>query len=133
VINSSLTLVLPSLVPCRSTSRCILISSLVAVLLGCPLIAPWAVVSIVAKFATLEIAIRLDWGVCVVVFGRCVHDASLMILLLTTRPLTGLSVVPLLGLILVASLTLLSKALHLIVVPTLIPRAKLRTLSYPRE
>jgi hypothetical protein len=52
-----------------------------------------------------------------------------MILLITTRPLTGLSVVPLLVLILVASLTLLSRALYLaIIVSTLISRAKLRTL-----
>jgi hypothetical protein len=115
---------------CRSTSRCVLISPLVAVLLGCLLIAPWAVVSIVAKFATLEIAIRLDWGSCVVVLGQCVHGASLTILLLTTRPLTGLSVVPLLFLILVAPLTLLSRALCLInVVPTLISGAELRTLG----
>jgi hypothetical protein len=129
VINSSLTRVLWGLVLCRSTSRCILISSLVAVPLGCLLIAPWAVVSIVAKFATLETDIRLDWSSCDVVFGRCVHDASLMILLITSRPLTGLSVVPLLVLILVAPLTLLPRALHLIVVvPALISRAKLRTL-----
>jgi hypothetical protein len=93
------------------------------------LIAPWAVVSIVAKFATLETTIGLDWSSYAIVFGRCVHDASLMILLITTRPLTGLSVVPLLVLILVAPLTLLSRALYLVVaVPTLISRAELRTL-----
>ena len=130
MINSSLTLVLRSLVLCRSTSRCILISSLVAVPLGCLLIAPWEVVSIVAKFATLETTTGLDWSSCAVVFGRCVHDASLTILLLTTRPLTGLSVIPLLVLILVAPLTLLSRALYLVVlVPTLISRAELRTLG----
>jgi hypothetical protein len=78
---------------------------------GCLLIVPWAVVSIVAKFATLEIAIGLDWSSCAVVFGRCVHGASLTILLMNVRPLTGLSVVPLLVLILVIVLTLLSKAL----------------------
>jgi hypothetical protein len=129
VINSSPTLVLQSLVLCRSTSRCVLVSPLVAVLLGCLLITPWAVVSIVAKFATLETAIRLDWGSCVVVLGRCVHDASLTILLLDTRPLTGLSVVPLVVLVLVALLTLLSRALCLVVVvPTLISEAELRTL-----
>jgi hypothetical protein len=90
---------------------------------------PWAVVSIVAKFATLETTIGLDWGVCVVVFGRCVHGASLTILLLTTRPLTGLSVVPLLVLILVAPLTLLSRALYLVVVvPTMRFGAEPRTL-----
>jgi hypothetical protein len=94
------------------------------------LITPWVVVGIVAKFATLEIAIRLDWDSCVVVLGRCVHGASLMILLLTTRPLTGLSVVSLLVLILVAPLTLLSKVLLLIVVvPTQISGAELRTLG----
>jgi hypothetical protein len=52
-----------------------------------------------------------------------------MILLITTRPLTGLRIVPLLVLVLVVSLSLLSRALHLIIVlSTLIPRAKLRTL-----
>jgi hypothetical protein len=127
---NSLTLVLQSLVLCRSTSRCVRVSPLVAVPLGCLLIAPWVVVSIVAKFSTLETAIGLDRGVCAVVFGRCVHDASLTILLLTTRPLTGLSVVPLLILILVAPLTLLSRALCLvIVVSTLGSGAELRTLG----
>jgi hypothetical protein len=91
---------------------------------------PWAVVSIVAKFATLETTIRLDWSSCVVVLSWCVHGASLMILLLATRPLTSLSVVPLLVLILVAPLTLLSKTLCLIiVVPTLVSGAELRTLG----
>jgi hypothetical protein len=71
----------------------------------------------------------LDWSSYAIVFGRCVHDASLMILLMTARPFTGLSVVPLLVLILVAPLTLLSRALYLVVaVPTLISRAELRTL-----
>jgi hypothetical protein len=86
-------------------SRCVLVSPLVAVLLGCLLITPWVVVNRVAKFATLERAIRLDRGSCAVVFGRCVHGASLTILLLTTRSLTDLSVVPLMVLILVAPLT----------------------------
>jgi hypothetical protein len=90
---------------------------------------PWAVVGIVAKFATLETTIRLNWGSCVVVLGVCVHGASLTVLLLTTRPMTGLSVVPLLVLVLVAPLTLLSKVLYLvIVVPTLVSGAELRTL-----
>jgi hypothetical protein len=54
----------------------------------------------------------------------------LTILLVPTRPLTGLRVVPLLVLILVALLTLLSSALYLVVVvPTLISRAELRTLG----
>jgi hypothetical protein len=115
---------------CRSTSKCVLVSPLVAILLGCLLITPWAVVSIVAKFATLETAIRLNWGSCVVVLGRCVHGASLMILLLPTRPLTGLSATSLLVLVLVAPLTLLSRALCLgVVVPTLISGVELRTLE----
>jgi hypothetical protein len=60
------------------------------------------------------------------VCSRCFLDD----LLLTSRPLTGLSVVPLLVLILVAPLTLLSRALYLVVVvPTLISRAELRTLG----
>jgi hypothetical protein len=127
VINLSPILVLRSFVLCRSTSRCVLVSPLVTVLLGCLLVMPWAVVSIVAKFATLETAIGLEWCV-VVVFGLCVYDASLTSLRITTRPLVGLRVLPLLVLMLIASLTLLSRALHLIVVSTLIPRAKLRTL-----
>jgi hypothetical protein len=111
-------------------SRCVLVSPLVAVLLGCLLITPWTVISIVAKFATLETSIRLDWSSCAIILGRCVHDASLTILLLTTRPLTGLSDVPLLVMILVAPLTLMSRALFLIVVvPTLISGAQLRTLG----
>jgi hypothetical protein len=115
---------------CRSTRRCVLVSPLVSVLLGCLFVAPWAVVSIVAKFATLEAAIRLDWSSDAVVLGRCVHGASLTILLLTTRPLTGLNVVPLLVLILVAPLTLVSRALCLVVVvTTLVFRAELRTLG----
>jgi hypothetical protein len=123
-------MVLRSLVLCRSKSRCVLVSPLVAVLLGCLLITPWAVVSIVAKFATLQTTIRLDSGSCFVVLGWCVHDTSLTILLLNTRPLTGLSVVPLLVLVLFAPLTLLSRALCLIVVvPTLVSRAELRTLG----
>jgi hypothetical protein len=90
---------------------------------------PWAVVSIVAKFATLETVIRLDWGSCVIVLGRCVHGASMTILLLPTRTLTGLSAISLLVLILVAPLTLLSRALYLVVVvPTLISGVELRTL-----
>jgi hypothetical protein len=107
-----------------------MVSLVVAVPLGCLLIAPWAIVSIVAKLATLETVIGLDWGACAVVFCRCVHGASLKILLLTTRPMTGLSVVPLLVLILVAPLTLLPRALYLVaVVPTLIFGAELRTLG----
>jgi hypothetical protein len=83
----------------------------------------------VAKFATLETAIRLDWGVCAVVFGQCVHSASLTILLVPIRLLTILRVVPLLVLMLVAPMTLLSRALCLVVVfPTLISGAELRTL-----
>jgi hypothetical protein len=54
----------------------------------------------------------------------------LTILLLPTRPLTGLSAIPLLVLILVAPLTLLSRALCLVVVvPTLVFGAELRTLG----
>jgi hypothetical protein len=54
----------------------------------------------------------------------------LTILLVPTRPLTILRVVPLLVMILVALLTLLFRALCLVVVvPTLISRAELRTLG----
>jgi hypothetical protein len=120
-------MVLWSFVLRRSTSGCVLVSSLTAILLGCLLVMPWAVVSIVSKFATLKIAIGLEWCV-VVAFGLCVYGASLRSLRITSRPLVGLRVVPLLVLSLIASLTLLSRALHLIVVSTLISRAKLRTL-----
>ena len=127
MINPSSILVLRRFVLRRSTSRCVLVSSLATVLLGCLLVAPWVVVSIVAKFATLETTIGLDWCV-VVAFGLCVYGVSLTSLRITTRPLVGLRVVPLLVLSLIASLTLLSRVLHLIVVSTLITRAKLRTL-----
>jgi hypothetical protein len=46
--------------------------------------------------------------------------------------LVGLSVAPLLVLALIISLALLSRALHLIIVSTLISRAELRTLSVVR-
>jgi hypothetical protein len=80
------------------------------------------------KFAALEITIELDWCV-VVAFGLCVHGATLTCLRITTRPLVGVRVVPLLVLSLIASLALLSRALHLIVVSTLISRAKQRSCS----
>jgi hypothetical protein len=84
----------------------------------------------VAKFATLETTIRLNWGSCVVVLSWCVHGASLTILLLDNRPLTGLGAASLLVLVLVAPLTLLSRELYLVVVvPTLISGAELRTLG----
>jgi hypothetical protein len=127
VINPSSILVLRRFVLRRSMSGCVLVSSLSAILLGCLLVAPWAVVSIMAKFAALETTIGLDWCV-VVAFGLCVHGATLTSLRISTRPLVGLRVVPLLVLSFIASLALLSRALHLIVVSTLISRAKLRTL-----
>jgi hypothetical protein len=130
MVDSYSTLVLRSLVLCRSTGKCVLVSPLVAVLLGCLLVMPWAVIGIMAMFATLETAIGLNWGSCVVILGRCVHDASLTILLLDTRPLNGLSAASLLVLVLIAPLTLLSRALCLIVVvPTLVSGAELRTLG----
>jgi hypothetical protein len=129
MVDSSSTLVLRSLVLCRSTSRCVLIIPLV-VLLGCLWVTPGVVVGIVAKFATLEIAIGLNWGSCVVILSWCVHCASLTILLLTTRPLVGLSAASLLVLVLAAPLTLLSRVLCLMaVVPTLTSGAELRTLG----
>jgi hypothetical protein len=125
MIDTSSTSVLQSLVLCRSMSRCVLVNPLVVLLLGCLFITPWAVVSIVAEFATLGTTIWLNYGSCVVVLGHCVCGASLTILVLDNRPLTGLSVAPLLVLILVDPLTLLSRALCLIVVvPTLISGAK---------
>jgi hypothetical protein len=130
MIDPSSTLVLRSLVLCRSTSRGVLVIPLVVALLRCLLVAPWAVVSIMAKLTTLETAIGLDW--CVVAFGLHVHDTTLTSLRTTTIPLVGLSVVPLLVLTLIAPLALLSRALHLIIVSTLISRAELRTLRVVR-
>jgi hypothetical protein len=127
VIDPSSILVLRRFVLCRSMSGGVLVRFLTVVLLGCLLVVPWAVVSIMAKFATLETTIGLDRCVFVA-SGLCVHDATLMSLRIPTRPLVGLRVVPLLVLSLIASLALLSRALHLIVVSTLLSRAKLRTL-----
>jgi hypothetical protein len=108
---------------------CVLVKPWIVVPLRRLLVAHWAIVSIVAKFTTLEASTRLDWSSCIVIFGRCVHNTTLTILLITTRPLTGLRAVPLLVLVLIASLSLLSRVLHLIIViSTLISRAKLRTL-----
>jgi hypothetical protein len=83
-----------------------------------------------AMLTALETTIGLDW--CVVVSGLRVHGATLMILRTTTRPLVGLRVVPLLVLTLIVSLALLSRALHLIIISTLISRAELRTLRVVR-
>ena len=117
MINPSSILVRRHFVLRRSTSRGVLVSSLSTVLLRCLLVAPWAVVSIMAKFVALETTIGLDWYV-VVAFGLCVYGTSLKSLRITTKPLVGLRVVPLLVLSLIASLALLSRALHLIVLST---------------
>jgi hypothetical protein len=102
----------------------------VVVLLGCLWVTSRLVVGIVAKFATLETTIGLYWDSCIVILGRCVHDVSLTILLLPIRPLAGLGVASLLVLVLIVPLTLLSKALCLIVVvPALVSGAELRTLG----
>jgi hypothetical protein len=129
MIYFSFTLVLRSLVLYSTTSMCILINSLIVVPLGYLWVALWADVGIMTNFSTIKTSTRLNWSSCIVILGRCVHGASLTILLVTTRYLTGLRVVPLLVLVLVASLSLLSRALHLIIIiSTLISRAKLRTL-----
>jgi hypothetical protein len=78
VIDPSSTLVLRSLVLSRSTSGGVLVISLVIAFLRCLLVAPWAVVSIVAKLTALETAIGLDW--CVVASSLRVYDATLTIL-----------------------------------------------------
>jgi hypothetical protein len=125
-LDSALTLLVFSLgVACRH----VLVKPWIIVPLRCLLVALWAFVSKMSKFTTLEASTRLDWSSCIVIFGRCVHDASLTILLITTRPWIGLRAMPLLILVLVASLSLLSRALHLIIfISTLISRAKMRTL-----
>ena len=75
MIDPSSTLVLRSLVLRRSTSGGVLVKPLIVALLRCLPVAPWAVVSIMAKLTALEIAIGLDW--CVVAFGLCIHGATL--------------------------------------------------------
>jgi hypothetical protein len=72
MVDSSSTPVLQSLVLCRSTSRCVLVIPLVAVLLGCLWVMPGVVVGIMAKFATLETAIGFNRGSCIVVPGRVI-------------------------------------------------------------
>jgi hypothetical protein len=131
MVDSSSTLVLQSLVLCRSMSRGVLVIPLVVALLRCLLVVPRAVVSIMAKLTALETTIGLDWCI-VVAFGLCVHGATLTSLRIPTRPLVGLRAVPLLVLTLIARLALFSRALHLITVSTLISRAKLRTLRVVR-
>jgi hypothetical protein len=130
VIDPSSTLVLRSPVLCRSTSGGVLVIPLVVALLRCLMVAPRAVISIMAKLTALETAIGLDK--CVVAFGLCVNGATLTSLRTTTRHLVGLGVVPLLVLTLIVSLALLSRALHLIIISTLISRAELRTLHVVR-
>jgi hypothetical protein len=111
--------------------KCILIKSLIVVPLGRLCVALWAVVCIVANFCTLEASTRLNWGSWIVGPRRCVHDAALTVLQITTRSLTCMGTVPLLVLVLVASLSVLSRALHLIIIiSTLISRAKLRTMRF---
>jgi hypothetical protein len=78
MIDSSSTPVLRSLVLRRSTSGGVLVISLIIAFLRCLLVAPWAVVSIVAQLTALETAIGLDW--CVVASGLRVHGATLTIL-----------------------------------------------------
>jgi hypothetical protein len=78
VIDPSSTFVLRSLVLCRSTSGGVLVISLVIAFLGCLLVAPWVVVSIVAQLTALETTIRLDW--CVVASGLRVTCATLTVL-----------------------------------------------------
>jgi hypothetical protein len=78
VIDPSSTLVLRSLALCRSMSGGVLVIFLVIAFLRCLLVAPWAVVSIVAQLTTLETAIGLDW--CFVASRLRVHGATLTIL-----------------------------------------------------
>jgi hypothetical protein len=77
VIDSSSTPVLRSLVLCRSTSGDVLVIPLSVAPLRCLLVAPWAVVSIVAQLTALETTIGLDW--CVVASSLRVHGATLTI------------------------------------------------------
>jgi hypothetical protein len=129
MVHSAFTLVLLIFILHITIGRRILVKPLVVVLLGCLWIVLWAIVGIMTNFSTLEASVGLNWGDLIIIPGWCVHGISLMILLVTIRPLTGLRIVPLLVLVLVDSLTLLSRASHLIIaIPTLISKAKLRTL-----
>jgi hypothetical protein len=78
MVDSSSTLVLRSLVLCKSTSRGVLVIPLIVALLRCLLVAPRAVVSIMAKLTALETTIGLHW--CVVASGLRVYGATLTIL-----------------------------------------------------
>jgi hypothetical protein len=77
MIDPSSALVLRSLVLSRSTSGGVLVIPLIIAFLGCLLVAPWAVVGIVAKLTALEAAIGLDR--CVV-SGLRVTGATLTVL-----------------------------------------------------
>jgi hypothetical protein len=77
VIDPSSTLVLQSFVLSRSTSGGVLVIPLIIAFLRCLLVAPWAVVSIVAQLTALETVIGLDW--CVVASGLRVYGATLTI------------------------------------------------------
>jgi hypothetical protein len=78
MIDPSSTLVLRSLVHCKSTSGGVLVIHLIIAFLRCLLVALWAVVSIVAQLTALETTIGLYW--CVVASGLRVHGATLTIL-----------------------------------------------------
>jgi hypothetical protein len=75
VIDPSSVLVLWRPVLRRSTSGGVLVIPLIVALLRGLLVAPWAVVSIMAKLTTLETAIGLDW--CVVASGLRLHGATM--------------------------------------------------------
>jgi hypothetical protein len=75
-----------------------------------------------AKLIALETAIGLDW--CIFASDLRIHVATMSSLRTTTRPLVGLRVVHLLVLTLIVPLALLSRALHLIIISTLISRAE---------
>jgi hypothetical protein len=77
VIDPSSALVLWCLVLSRSTSGGVLVIPLSIAFLRCLLVAPWAVVGIVAQFTALETAVGLDW--CVVP-GLRVVGATLTVL-----------------------------------------------------
>jgi hypothetical protein len=129
MVHTAFTLVLLIFILHTTTGKRILVKPLVVVLLGCLWIVLHAIVGIMTNFSTLEASIGTNSGDLIIIPGRCVHGVAFTILLVTTRPLSGLRTVPLLVLVLVSSLTLLFRALHLIIaIPTLISRAKLRTL-----
>ena len=88
MVHSAFTLVLLIFILHITTSRRILVRSLTGVLLGSLQIALWAVIGIMPNFSALEASVGLNWCNLIIVLARCVHSASMAVLLVTTRSLS---------------------------------------------